>query len=75
MKNQQTQICEFLFIREFLQDKSETEIEAAQENYRRYLSLIRKICVRLDQDEVEREGKIYNEVLHSMPLFAWEREE
>lgn len=39
------------FIRELCKHKTEEEIQAAEENFRRYLLLIKRICERLEQEE------------------------
>ena len=39
------------FIRELCKHKTEEEIREAEENFRRYLLLIKRICERLEQEE------------------------
>jgi transcription initiation factor TFIIIB Brf1 subunit/transcription initiation factor TFIIB len=39
------------FIRELCKHKSEDEIRAAEENFRKYLLLIKRICERLELEE------------------------
>ena len=39
------------FIRELCKHKSEEEILEAEENFRKYLLLIKRICVRLEREE------------------------
>jgi hypothetical protein len=39
------------FIRELCKHKTEEEIQAAEENFRRYLLLVKRICERLEREE------------------------
>ena len=39
------------FVRELCKHKTEEEILEAEENYRRYLRLVKKICERLESEE------------------------
>ena len=39
------------FIRELCKHKTEKEIQEAEENFRRYLLLIKRICTRLESEE------------------------
>jgi hypothetical protein len=41
------------FIRELCKHKTEEEILEAEENFRRYLMLVKRICERLEQEENE----------------------
>jgi hypothetical protein len=43
------------FIRELCKHKTEEEIQAAEENFRRYLMLIKRICERLQREEMENQ--------------------
>ncbi len=51
-----------LFIRELCKHKTEAEILEAEENFRRYLMLVKRICERLEREEttsqsIDREDK------------------
>jgi hypothetical protein len=39
------------FIRELCKHKTETEILEAEENFRQYLMLVKRMCERLEQEE------------------------
>lgn len=39
------------FIRELCNEKTEQEITEAEENFRRYLALVKRICERLEREE------------------------
>ena len=39
------------FIRELCKEKTEPEISEAEENFRRYLALVKRICERLEREE------------------------
>ena len=39
------------FIRELCKHKTEAEIQEAEENFRRYLRLVKRICERLELEE------------------------
>lgn len=41
------------FIRELCKHKTEEEILEAEENYRRYLQLIKRICERVEEEKPE----------------------
>jgi hypothetical protein len=40
-----------LFIRDLCKDKTEAEILEAEENFRRYLLVVKRICERLEDEE------------------------
>lgn len=44
---------QILFIRELCKHKTEEEIQEAEENFRRYISLVKRICERLEDEEDE----------------------
>lgn len=44
------------FIRELCKHKTEEEILEAEENFRRYLLVVRRICERIEREEAAREG-------------------
>ena len=46
------------FIRELCKHKTEEEILEAEENFRRYLLLIKRICERLEREEETRQSDI-----------------
>ena len=39
------------FIRELCKQKTEDEIQEAEENFRKYLLLVKRICERLEREE------------------------
>lgn len=39
------------FIRELCKNKTEDEMIAAEDNFRKYLLLVKRICERLEQEE------------------------
>lgn len=43
------------FIRELCKHKTEAEIEEAEENFRRYLRLVKSICERVERENRDRE--------------------
>jgi hypothetical protein len=44
------------FIRELCKNKTETEILEAEENFRQYLMLVKRICERMEQEESTGSG-------------------
>jgi signal transduction histidine kinase len=44
------------FIRDLCKGKSEEEIREANETFRRYIALVKRICERLEREELEREN-------------------
>jgi len=48
------------FIRELCKHKTEKEILGAEENFRRYLLLVKRICERLEREESEQFDKNNN---------------
>ena len=44
------------FIRELCKHKTEVEIEEAEENFRRYLRLVKSICERVERENRDSEG-------------------
>ncbi|MBS1619284.1 MAG: hypothetical protein JST76_12240 [Bacteroidetes bacterium] len=50
------------FIRELCRNRSEEEIREAEQTFRRYLRLVRRICERLEREEVERQKLDKNEL-------------
>jgi hypothetical protein len=53
MNTKQNANSEIDFIRELCKHKNEAEILEAEENFRRYLLLIKRICERLEQEGVD----------------------
>lgn len=51
MKQNQTGIP---FIRDLCKGKPEERIVEAEENFLRYLQLVKRICIRLEREEAER---------------------
>jgi len=43
------------FIHDLMEGKSQEQIEEAEENFRRYLAVVKRICLRME-DEEEREN-------------------
>jgi hypothetical protein len=51
MSNQQKTYKPIPFIRELCKQKTEEEIREAEENFRRYLMLVKRICERIEREE------------------------
>lgn len=46
------------FIRELCKHKTEAEILEAEENFRRYLRIVKRICERLEREENEKQSQL-----------------
>ena len=51
MPNPKEQHKPIAFIRELCKEKTEAEIIEAEENFRRYLMLVKRICERLEREK------------------------
>ena len=51
---------QILFIRELCKHKTEEEIQEAEENFRRYLLLVKRICERLEQEDAIKNEDLTN---------------
>jgi hypothetical protein len=56
MPSTQTPAKPISFIRELCKHKTESEICEAEENFRRYLLLVKRICERLEREEQNSVG-------------------
>jgi hypothetical protein len=54
MQNEEPEYNHIPFVRELCKHKSEEEIREAEENFRDYLLLVKRICERIEREEKEK---------------------